>query len=113
MKFPGGILAATILLCGCAGRAQLRPLTPEDVVDRHKAGAAAAEIIRDIEVTDSRFYLGVADVLALREAGVPDLVIDRMLQSGWRPERVYYYYDDFWWHHRFDPYWPHRGPYYR
>lgn len=86
--------ALALILAGCTiTRDTVTPLTVDAVVERHKAGATLQQVIQEIEVTGSRFYLTTADILALREAGVPDPVIDRMLSTAWRPARIYYHDD--------------------
>jgi len=107
MRRASAAVLLAVSLGGCAwSPGEIVPLTKDDVAARVKAGTETGTVIREIEVTGSRFYLTTADVLALREAGVPDLVIDRMLSTAWRPPRVYYRESDSWWWHD-DPYWRH------
>lgn len=101
MKEMRILLPALLLASGCTV-VRVQPMSVDTVIERHKSGVAADRLIADIEVAGTRYYLKVADVVRLREAGVPDELIDRMLASAWRPPRVYYYYDDPFLR---DPYW--------
>lgn len=102
MRAAAAALAAVLSGCSATG-VSLVPLTVDDVLEHHKAGATVQQTIQKIETTGSRFYLTTADVVALRAAGVPDPVIDRMLSTAWRPARIYYYDD--WPHSPYGPGW--------
>jgi len=97
VKRAAALLGAA-LAAGCAAAPPAR-LTVADVEARVRAGRPVPDILHDIEASGSRFYLTVADVLLLREAGAHDALIDRMLQSAWRPETIYVHgrpWDDPW-----------------
>ncbi len=88
------VLVGSILLSGCVER---RPvvfvgvpisLTQQDVIDMAKKGATEAEIIAEIEDTQSIFVLNTKDIEKLKEEGVPEAVIDHMLTTRERPPRV-------------------------
>ncbi len=78
---------ALLEVCGPAVRALLRPpaapkpLTAADVVARIEAGQSADEVIAALEASGSTFDLAPTDVLSLKRAGVPQEVLQVMLES--------------------------------
>lgn len=57
-------------------------LTNELVIKLVRAGLSEGVIIEKIRATPSRFDLGTDSLIALKEAGVPDRVIEAMVQKG-------------------------------
>ena len=79
----------------CAARALVVPLlwyaqtaaalSLLDVIEMSRGGYSESEIARLIEVTGARFEIDGVGLVALKEAEVPDGLIDRMLDEGGIP----------------------------
>ena len=71
-----------LLAVGCATpRPRPAPLTQADVISMTKAGVTVKEIMRRIDQTATVFNLGADDVVFLRDQGVPERVINYMLDT--------------------------------
>lgn len=75
------ILAATILLAGCATTPRPAPLTQADIISMTKAGLTDEDIIRRIDDTRTVFQLSSDDVVFLRKEGVSDRIVTYMLDT--------------------------------
>ena len=61
-------------------------LTTYDVLRLHTAGVSADIIVSEIIVTESVFLLSVEEILHLKEVGVPEYVIQFMVDTALPPE---------------------------
>ena len=58
------------------------PLSTDDIKKMTRAGISDDVIIRQIEATNSTFYLSSADIVDMKKAGVSQRVISYMVQTG-------------------------------
>jgi hypothetical protein len=70
-------------LVGCATTPHPRPvpLTQSDIISMVKAGMTEEDIMRRIDETGTVFRLSSDDVMRLRNEGVPDRVVNYMLDT--------------------------------
>ena len=91
----GGLL---LLLSGCHAGPEYRPepLTREQILEMVRAGRPPDEIIQMIRESRTVYVLHARDVKDLLDKGVPEPVVDEMLQTRLRDlenyYRRYYYY---------------------
>jgi hypothetical protein len=60
---------------------QGQPLSVADVKSMAKAGINEDVIISDIDSSQTIFHLSAADIIDLRDAGVPDKVVNHMIDT--------------------------------
>lgn len=80
------VVAAVFVLAALAGCSSLinvneRALQIQDIIDMTAVGTGPDVIIRQIEVTGSRFQLTTDDIIALKNAKVDEAVIEAMITS--------------------------------
>lgn len=69
-------------LVGCATTTPRPvPLTQSDIISMVKAGMTEEDIMRRIDATQTVFRLSSEDVIRLRNEGVPDRVVNYMLDT--------------------------------
>jgi hypothetical protein len=73
---------AVILALAASAPARAETLTDDSVVAMVKAGLGAETIIAKIRATPNTFDLSTAQLIALKQAGVPDAVIAAMLNTS-------------------------------
>ncbi len=116
-KFFGIIIIGSILLMisGCSSFIYFREraLSIDDIINMSKANAGKDIIIRQIEVTHSKFRLETADIIRLKNENVDDEVIEYMIASDFTPDAFSWEYGyrpyDYWYYHYDNYYYP---PYY-
>ena len=96
-RFVKGVLAlvlAVSLLSGCSALMEIneRAISPQDVINMTNAEVGTDVIIRQIEVTRSRFKLDPDMIIKLKEAGVDDKVLEIMIDTEEMPEHNYFEY---------------------
>jgi hypothetical protein len=64
----------------------VKVLTNADVVELWSAGFSGELIVQKIQTTATAFSLNIPDLVKLREAGIPDPVIQAMMQKSTPPE---------------------------
>lgn len=105
------ILAATILLTGCATPTpRPPPLVQTDIISMTKAGLTDEDIMRRIDGTRTVFQLNADDVVFLRKEGVSDRVVTYMLDTLTRAavaEQRRRDQDDYDFHYRFGLFYGH------
>jgi hypothetical protein len=76
------IALVAAFLVGCA-TTTLRPvpLTQSDIISMVKAGVTEEDIMRRIDATQTIFRLSSDDVIRLRNEGVPDRIVNYMLDT--------------------------------
>jgi hypothetical protein len=79
------VLPALFLGLGAAAGA-VQPLTLEDVLHLLEAGVGTPVVMRQIDATDSRFDLGVDDLVRLKRAGADDILLEALLSRSAAPE---------------------------
>ena len=89
------IAAVTFLLQGCyeeqhvvVMRGELIPMSQQDVVQMVKDGVPNADIIREIQSSGTVFRLSASDIEYLKSEGVPDEVVNVMLETREAPPTV-------------------------
>jgi hypothetical protein len=76
------IALVAAFLVGCATTPPPPPpLTQSDVISMVKAGVTEEDIMRRIDATQTIFRLSSDDVILLRKEGVPDRVVNYMLDT--------------------------------
>jgi len=76
------IAFVVVLLAGCATpRPRPAPLTQADIISMVKAGLTDEDIMRRIDDTRTVFRLSSEDVIRLRNDGVPDRIVNYMLDT--------------------------------
>lgn len=98
------VLAAFVTGCSAFTTLNERAVSADDVIKMSSAGIGADVIIRQIEVTRSRFELTPNDIIRLKESGVDEKVLTVMIETKGYPPSYdngygYDYYDS-----RFDYY---------
>lgn len=85
-----GLMATFALGCAPYSRVsvQEKGFTKEDVIKLTKAGVGDDVIISQIEASKVAFKLSTEEILALREIGVSEPVMQAMIQSGSRAGTV-------------------------
>ena len=93
------IFVFSFMITGCSGLVTFgdRSMTIEDIIKMSKAEADSEVIIRQIEVTHSKFSLETADLIWLKRQGVEDDIIEYMIGTNFTPER-------FSWEYGYTPY---------
>ena len=88
-----------LVLTGCSSFIQIneRAMLVEDIINMTEAGVGKDVIIRQIEVTRSRFELDADQIVMLKKAGVDDEVIEAMIETEAYPD----YYN---WEYGYSPY---------
>ena len=88
-----GVIGALAALSGCQVIAYHPPdpLTTTEIIEMSVAGRSAAEIIGEIEASQTIYEMDSEDVLDLHEKGVAREVIDHMLKTEERELRRRYY----------------------
>ncbi len=88
LTIVSGVAAVFVLaaLAGCSSLINVneRALQIQDIIDMTAAGTGPDVIIRQIEVTGSRFQLTTDDIIALKNAKVDEAVIEAMIESDGR-----------------------------
>ena len=76
-------LLVAAFLVGCATTHHPRPvpLTQSDIISMVKAGMTEEDIIRRIDDSRTVFRLSSDDVIRLRNEGVPDRIVNYMLDT--------------------------------
>jgi hypothetical protein len=64
-----------------SGRADAVPVTALDVIEMSRAGLGASVMVSKIESSGASFDLSVADIIGLKKEGVPDQVINCMINT--------------------------------
>jgi hypothetical protein len=82
---PVASLIIVAILCGCA--TQPTPPSVADVVGMSKKGTGAHEIIDKMRESRGVYRIAGSEFAALKSEGVPDSVLDYMLQTYLRAER--------------------------
>ena len=84
-----------ILISGCSSflTSKDRAMTLEDIINLSKTKIDSEVIIRQIEVTHSKFKLETSDIIRLKNEGVDDDVIEYMIKKEFSPERFRWKYD--------------------
>ncbi len=74
------VLVAAVLQSGCAmfGGERPEPLSVPQMLEMHKAGVPADEIVAAMKASGTVYRLKASQLAELREQGVPDAVIDHM-----------------------------------
>jgi len=87
-----GIVAVTVLLQGCYEeqqvvimRGELIPMSQQDVVQMVKDGVPNTDIIGEIQSSGTVFRLSAGDIEYLKSEGVPEEVINVMLETREAP----------------------------
>ena len=108
-----GIAGIIVLMtAGCAAFVVVneRAMSLEDVVNLSRVDLDSEVIIRQIEVTRSKFELTPDDIVMLKNAGVDDDVIEYMIETEFIPERFTWDYGrapyDYWYYHYNYAYYP-------
>jgi len=93
-----GLSLMVVTGCSLLSTTNERAVDVEDIIKMAEADIDSTVIIRQIEVTDSRFSLDTDEIIRLKKAGVGDTIIRAMIDSGsatvpfgW--EQSYYPYD--------------------
>jgi len=94
-------LLAAFLLASCASLQGPPPLTGAEIVELSKNGRSPAEIIAEIQRTNTVLALNASDIVRLHNAGVSNEVLDYL-------QRVHF--DELRWR---DRYWYGYGGFYR
>jgi len=85
-KLCTAVLAAAVIVlaAGCSAIyvGNPRAMGIDDIIKMARYDVGTDIVIRQIEVTRSRFELSTDDIVALTEAGVDDEVIEAMIDSG-------------------------------
>ena len=97
-----GALFSLLLLASCASLQGPPPLSGADIVALSKSGRGPAEIIAELQRTNTVLSLQASDIVGLHNAGVPNEVLDYLQRAQieelrWR-ERNWYgggYYGGF------------------
>jgi hypothetical protein len=85
---------AVSVFAGCSALVNIneRAISIEDVINMTVADISPDIIIRQIEVTRSRFRLDADQIIWLKEAGVEDKVIETMIDTAQFTEQNYWDY---------------------
>ncbi len=75
------IVFVAALMVGCATPPRPTPLTQADIISMVKVGMIDEDIMRRIDDTRTVFRLSSDDVIRLRNEGVPDRVVNYMLDT--------------------------------
>jgi len=97
--FTIALIAVVSAGCSAFMAVNERAISAEDVIRMTKAGIGNDVIIRQIEVTRSRFVLTPTDLIRLKESGVSDKVLEVMVETENYPA---YYGDEY--GYGYDPY---------
>ena len=98
VKILAAVGMAIFLLSGCSMVAiNERAISVDDVIRMTEADVGSDVIIRQIEVTRTRFELTPNEIILLKKAGVEDKVLEVMVETEGYPQ---YYGDEF----GYDPY---------
>jgi hypothetical protein len=89
-------LLASLVLASCASLQGPPPLTGADIVELSKSGRSPAEIIAEIQRTNTVLPLNASDIVRLHSAGVSNEVLDYLQRAQieemrWR-DRTWYGY---------------------
>lgn len=88
------LIVAALLDSGCAGVQRRPPPTLEQVIQMSREGVSAESIVGQLEETRAVYALSGSQLARLHDEGVPDLVLDYLLQAYVnrvrRQERMYY-----------------------
>ncbi len=97
-KFSLGILVLGLLaIAGCSSFYVVdRTMTIQEIIAMSKADVDSDVMIAQIDATHTRFALTSEDLILLKNAGVPDDVVEHMIDTGITPERYA-------WEHIYDP----------
>jgi hypothetical protein len=95
MRIPA-VLMSALLLAACASFEGPKPLSGADIVELSKNGRSPAEIIAEIQRTDTVLALNASDIVALHNAGVSSEVLNYLQrvqidELRWR-DRYWYGY---------------------
>ena len=89
------VAGVVLLLQGCyeeqrvvVMRAELIPMTQQDVISMVKEGATNSEVIREIRESGTIFRLSASEVESLKNEGVPAAVVDYMLSTREAPRAM-------------------------
>ncbi len=108
------LLPLAVLFVGCHQHVvRVDPVTTARILELSEAGTPAAEIIRQIDFSNTVYHMTSEDVVDLRREGVAPEVIDHMMQTerrhAQRRARYYrgpaYYYDP-WYPYSHRPFYP-------
>ena len=90
---------AVFIMAGCASLITVndRALQVEDIINMANADVGAEVILRQIQVTRSRFELDTDQIIRLKKAGVDDKVIEAMVNT----EQMTDHFD---WEYGYSPY---------
>lgn len=72
------VALATLILAAPAGAA----LTVDDVLKLHRSGLEAATLVAVVEASGETFRLEAEEIIAMKEAGVPEAVIRAMVETA-------------------------------
>jgi len=104
-----GVVMFTLAGCAAFMVVNERAMTVDDVISLSKAKLGSDVIIRQIEVTRSKFRLTPTDLVRLKNEGVDDDVIESMIETetipegyGWGYGFGYTPYD--YWYNQYYPY---------
>ena len=107
------LLPLALLFAGCHQHVvRVEPVTTVKILELSKAGSPPAEIIRQIDSSNTVYHMTSDDVVDLRREGVAPEVIDHMMQTERRhAERRARHYrgPDYYYAPWFSPW---HGPYY-
>ena len=101
---------ALLAVPGCATAPSKPPVTVAQIVQMSKAGVPPDEIIRTINDAGTVYRLSGSQLANLKSQGVPDEVLDYMLNTyvDYERRQATLYWDPFWPGPYWGPYW---GPY--
>ncbi len=111
-------LFVVLMIAGCSAFVTVneRAMSLDDIINLTKAKASSDVIIRQIEVTRSKFMLGADDIVRLKNEGVEDDVIEFMIETENTPQRMNWNYNyapyDYWYNYYNDFYYPYYDYYY-
>ena len=74
-------LLAAFVLCSCASVQGPPPLTAAQIVELSRGGKSPAEIIGELQRTNTVLALQGSDIVGLHNAGVPDPVLDYLQRA--------------------------------
>ena len=122
------IIGLIFIISGCSEFVTFgdRTMTIEDIIKISKTKLDSEIIIRQIEITHSKFKLETQDIIRLKNEGVEDDVIEYMIGTDFTPDRFsweygytpyeysYYYFNSFYYPYTYNTgsYYPNYDDYY-
>ena len=118
IKMTGTAGIIVLMLAGCSAFVTIneRAMSLEDVINLSKVKLDSEVIIRQIEVTRSKFELTSDEIVMLKNEGVDDDVIEYMIETEFIPEKFTWDYGyspyNYWYYHYNYAYYPMYDYYY-